>query len=90
MPDEIVLEGIMTAFDLEFERTLHYYNEGYDSDNNYDLPDPFMRPVYIYLVSMTEASLNPMDYKRHKVPSLHPQQGHQGLSCPSTKQSPDD
>ena len=63
MPDEIVLARIMTALDLEFERALHYHNEGYDSDNDYDLPGPCMRPVCIYLVSVHEAAFNPTDYK---------------------------
>ena len=44
MPDEIVLARIMTAFDLEFERALHYHDEGYDSDNDYGLWGQFMRP----------------------------------------------
>ena len=63
MPDEIVLTGIMTALDLEFERALHDHYEGHDCDNDYDLPGQFMRLVHIYPVSMSEASLNPMDYK---------------------------
>ena len=37
MPDEIVLAKIMTALDLQFERALHYHDEGYDSDNYYGL-----------------------------------------------------
>ena len=42
MPDETVLAKIMTALDLTFEGTLHYHDEGYDSDNNdYDLPGLF-------------------------------------------------
>ena len=72
MPDEIVFGRIMIAGDFEFERALHYHNEGYDSDNDYDLSSPFMRPVHIYLVLMTEASLNPMDYRwaqSHTFPS---------------------
>ena len=73
MPDEIVLASIMTALDLEFERALYYHDEGYDSDNGYGMPGLFMRHVHIYLFSMTEASLNPADYK-----------GDQGPSSPST------
>ena len=61
MSDEIVLAMIMTALDLEFARALHYHDECYDIDNDYDLPGPFTIPVYIYLVSMTRASLNPVD-----------------------------
>ena len=29
MPDEIVLARMMTALDMEFERALHYHDEGY-------------------------------------------------------------
>ena len=87
MPDEIVIESIMTALDLEFKRVPHYHNEGYDSDNDYDLPGLFMRPVHVNLVSMTEAFLNPTDYKGHKVPPLHPHQGDQRMGNSSTKQS---
>ena len=38
MPDEIMLTRMMTALDLEFEKAMHYHNEGYESDNNYGLP----------------------------------------------------
>ena len=89
MPDEIVLARIMTALDLKFERAIHYLDEGYDSDNDSDLPGPFMRPVCAYLVSMTEASLNHMDYKGAQVPPLHSPQGDPGTNCLSTKQSTD-
>ena len=59
MPGEIILARIIIEIDLEFERALHYHNEGYDSDNDYDLPGPFMRPVHVNLVSVTEAFLSP-------------------------------
>ena len=52
----------MTALDLEFERTLHYHDEGYDSNNDHGLLGPVMWPVCVYLVSTTEASFNPTDY----------------------------
>ena len=45
MPDEILLAKIMTALHLEFERTLHYHYEDYDSDNYYGLLGPFMRQL---------------------------------------------
>ena len=63
MPDEITLARIMTALDLEFERALHYHEEGYESDNDYELPSQVMRPLHVYSVSTTEASFNPADYK---------------------------
>ena len=68
MADGIVLSRIMTALDLEFKRTLHYHDEQYDSDNDCGLPGPVMRPVLVYLVSTTEASFNPADYKGAQCP----------------------
>ena len=49
--------------DLDFERELHYHDDGYDSDNDYCLAAPFMRPVCIYLLSSTKGSFNPTDYR---------------------------
>ena len=63
MPDEIVLARVMTALDLKFEKALHYHDEGYETDKDYELPALAMRPLHIYLVSTTEASFNPTDYK---------------------------
>ena len=71
MPDEIVLASINTALDLEFERVLHCHNKGYDSDNDYALPGPVMRPVHICLVSTTKASLNPTQYKGAQCSTSH-------------------
>ena len=68
MPDEIVLARIMTALDLEFERALHYHDEGYDSDNDYGLPGQVTVPIHVYSVSTTEASLKHADYKGTQCP----------------------
>ena len=62
MPDEIVLARMMTALDLEFEKAMHYHEEGYKSDNDYRLPPEVMMPVYIYSVFTTEASFNLAEY----------------------------
>ena len=69
MPDEIVLARIMTALDLKFKRALYYHYEGYVSDKDYGQPPPVMRPVHIYLVSPSEASFNPADYKGAQCPT---------------------
>ena len=69
IPDEIVLEKIVTVLDLEFERALHYHEEGYDSDSDYGLPGPFMKPVCIYLVSTTVASPSTADYRGTQSPT---------------------
>ena len=50
MPDEIVLARIMTALDLEFEKALHYHDEGYESDKDYGLPAWVTRSVSVYSV----------------------------------------
>ena len=62
MPDQIVWARIMTALDLEFERALHYHDEGDESDNDYGLPPHIRRPVCIYSVFSVEASFNLADY----------------------------
>ena len=64
MPNGIILERMMTALDLEFEKAMHYHNEGYESDNDYRLPVQVMRPVHIYSVSTTEASFNLVNCKK--------------------------
>ena len=68
MPDEIVWARIMTALDLEFQRALHYHDEGYDSENDYRLPTQVMRPFHVYSVSTTEDSFNPTDYNGAQCP----------------------
>ena len=35
MPDEIILPRMMTVLDLEFEKAMHYHDEGYESNNDY-------------------------------------------------------
>ena len=69
MPVEIVFARIMTPLDLEFERALHYHSDRYDSDYDYGLTGPVKRPICIYMVSTTEASFNPTDYKGAQCPT---------------------
>ena len=64
MPDEIVFTRLMTALDLGFKKDMHYHNEGYESNNNYEPPPQVMRLVHIYSVFTTEAYFNPADYKK--------------------------
>ena len=58
MSDEIILARMMTVLDIEFEKAMHYHDEGYESNNDNGLPLQFMRPAHIYLVFTTEASYN--------------------------------
>ena len=89
MPDEIVLARNMTAFDLEFERAPIYHDEGYNSDNDYGLPGPVMRPMHVYLVLTTVASFNPLDYKGAQCPISPSPKGSPGMSYLSPKESTD-
>ena len=61
---------MMTALDLEFERALHYHNEGYESDNDYGLSPWITRPICIYFVFTAEASFYPADFITAPVPNL--------------------
>ena len=63
MPHEIVLSRMMTGLDSEFEKAMHYHDEGYESDNDYGLPAHVIRPVHIYSVYTTEASFKVAYYK---------------------------
>ena len=38
MLDEIILARMIDALDLEFEKAMHYHDEGYESNNDYGLP----------------------------------------------------
>ena len=87
MPDEIVLASIMTVLDLDFKKALHYHDKGYDSDNDYGLPGPVMRPICIYLVSTIEASFTLQTTREHNVPPLPPHKGNPAMSCFSAKES---
>ena len=62
MPDETVLARMMTALDFEFERALHYHDEGYESHNDYGLPPQITRSVCIYSMFSADAFFNPADY----------------------------
>ena len=43
-------------------KAMHYYDEGYESNNDYGLPPGVMRPVQVYSAFTTEASYNPAKY----------------------------
>ena len=70
MPDEIILARMMTTLDLEFERVLHYHDEGYESNNDYGLSSQIARPICIYSVFTTEASFDPGEFTTGQCPIL--------------------
>ena len=71
-----VLARMMTAMDLEFEKSMHYHDEEYECDNNYEPQLQVMIPVHIYLVFTTEASFNLGEYKetQQTISTLMPRQ----------------
>ena len=54
---------MMTVLNLEFKTGMHYHDERYESENDHGLPHLVMRPVCIYSVFTTEASINQAEYK---------------------------
>ena len=66
MPDEIILARMMTTLDLEFKRALHYQDEGFDSNNDCELPPWITRPIYMYFIFTIEASFNLADLTKAK------------------------
>ena len=65
MPDEIFLVRMMTALDQEFEKAMHYHDEGYESNNDYG---QVTGPVHIYSVFTTEASSDPAKFTTNQCP----------------------
>ena len=54
----------LLALKVEFEKVLHLHNESYDTDVNYNLPQPFKKTACIYVVaSVAETSFGPMGKK---------------------------
>ena len=64
MPDEVILARMMITQDLEFERALHHHNEGYEGNNDYGLLTQIKRPIHIYSLFTTEASVDPADFTK--------------------------
>ena len=71
MLDEIILARMMTALDLKFEKAVHYHNERYESNNNYEFVPQVTRPVCIYAVFTTEASFDTAEFTIAQ-PQSHP------------------
>ena len=61
MTDEIVLTGMMTALDLEFEKAMHYHDEGYEVTVIMDYQLRLWDLCTFYSVSTTESSFNLAD-----------------------------
>ena len=54
----------LLALEIEFEKGLYLHNAGYDTDVNYDLPQPLKKSAHMYVVtSVAETSFNPMGYQ---------------------------
>ena len=59
---------MMTALDLEFEKAMHYHDEGYESDNDYGLQLQIMKPIQVYSIFTNEASFDPADFTTTQCP----------------------
>ena len=92
MPDEIILVRMLTVLDLEFEKAMHYHDEGYEGDNDCGLTTQVMMPFCVCSVFTTEASFDPAKFTiaQHPISPFmrrHPrslpfQEGvHQCLTC---------
>ena len=69
-PDEILIATFMLALEIEFESALHICNEGYETGDNYVLPQLLNKPDNIYSVpSVAEASFNHADYQEPMIPT---------------------
>ena len=68
MPEEIILVRMMTALDLVSEKAMYYHNEGYESNNNHEVPPQVTRPIHIYSVSTTEASFDLAEFMTTQCP----------------------
>ena len=61
---------LLLALQIKFERGLYIHNEGYDTDANYDLPEPLKKPACICVVTAAgETSLNLMGYQGSAIPT---------------------
>ena len=52
-PDQVLHSNFILTMEVEFELVLHQHNEGYATDNNYDLPQLLTRTAHIYVVTST-------------------------------------
>ena len=72
----------MLALESEFEKALYLYDEDYDTDVNYDLPQPLEKSACIYAVSWwLKYPLTPWVIRDLNYPPSHPPQkeGQQNL-----------
>ena len=59
-PDQVLHSSFILALEVEFELALQEPDEGYDTDNNYDLPKLLKRTACIYAVtSSNRGSFDP-------------------------------
>ena len=57
----------MLALEIESERALHLADEGYESGDDYGLPNP--HPHINSEPSAAETSFNPTDYQKPTIPT---------------------
>ena len=61
----------LLALEIEFKRVLYLHDEGYDTDANYDLPQPLKKTIHIYVgTAVAKTSFDPTGYQEAGMPSL--------------------
>ena len=68
--NEHLLTQFPSALEIEFERALHFHDEGYESGDDYGLPKPLITSAYINSVSSAaKTSFNPTHYPESTAPT---------------------
>ena len=65
IPDQMLLAILMLALEIESERMLYLHNEGSETGDDYGLPQPLNKSIYIYSVlSLAKDSFSFTDYQK--------------------------
>ena len=83
-PDEILHSTFIVALEIEFKLALHLQDEGYATDNNYDLPQPLQTTACVYVVTSTTKA-SPHGIYSTNLPN-HPDR--KGSGTPTLKNGP--
>ena len=59
----------LLAWEIKFKRGLHLHDECYNTDTNYDLPQPLKKTTHIYAVTTAaKTSFNHKGYQKSEMP----------------------
>ena len=78
----------MLDLEIEFERALYLYDEGYKTSDDYGLPQPLNKSTCIYSVwSVDEASFDPAYYQKPMAPTSPLTPKWRPVECPPSLKS---